>query len=93
MEDIKQKWQLWGLQCGIVETRIGGCFEEQWSRDLLAIFSTLEKAQEYVERSRLRNPGSPRRPDTKIFKKRSLLFYYQDCEIVEFRDPPFDPEI
>jgi hypothetical protein len=87
-------WELWGMSEEIGQEYIGGDFKTYYSHELVARFSTLEKAQEYVEGARLskRKKAGSFGVD-RVFKKNSLLWFYQDYEIKEYKDVPLDPDI
>lgn len=53
-------------------------------RELVATFSTLEKAEEYEAASRLKKGGR--------YRKDSLLYRYELCGIESYYPPEHDPE-
>lgn len=89
------QWALFGIRIEHSQREIGSNFEEYDVKDLVAFFTTLEKAEQYVENSKLKNPKKPwiwQQP--KVFKKSSLLGCYHYAEIEEYFEPsvPVDPE-
>jgi len=73
---------------------IGGDFSEHESREPVAEFSSVEKAEAYVEACRLAKPkrGGSFAAD-QPFRKGSLLYYYSGAEIESWGGLPHDPEL
>jgi hypothetical protein len=77
--------ELYGLRTDYIQHKIGGSFEAEQVRDLLATFDTEREAQAYVKASELVN-NSGIYPTYSIYKqfryrKGSLLRNYTDYEI------------
>lgn len=78
--------ELYGLRTEHVQHKIGGDFEAEQVRDLLATFDTEREAQAYVKASELVN-NSGGYPTYDIYRKQfryrkdSLLRNYTSCEI------------
>lgn len=77
--------ELYGLRTDYIQHKIGGSFEAEQVRDLLATFDTEREAQAYVKASELVN-NSGIYPTYNIYKqfryrKGSLLRNYTDYEI------------
>ena len=78
--------ELYGLRTDYIQHKIGGSFEAEQVRDLLATFDTESEAQAYVKASELVN-NSGGYPTYDIYRKRfryrkdSLLRNYTDYEI------------
>ena len=78
------KYELWGIH-----GHQGGGDDE----DLVAIFSSEEKAKAYVKASLLKKQ---RYYSWKEFRKKSLLSFYDNYnirEVREYDDYPYDPEL
>ncbi len=88
---------LYGIRRDYHQHLIGGEFEPTDTRDLVAVFTTEEKAKSYVKKAKLKNQvrrhafGQP-----KMFRKSTLLGYYDYAEIEQYStpvEPIIDPEI
>jgi hypothetical protein len=84
--------ELWGIRTDYHQERIGGDFEPNEVRELVATFNTREMAESYVSAAKRKNP--PRRtafsrPTT--FLKKSLLGYYDGVEIESMEEPDYPP--
>lgn len=86
------KYELWGYEENISQDKIGGPFIKHGKWELVAVFTTLEKAESYIKKSRLKNIKKSWSGD-QVFKNNSILRNHQDCEIREFIEPVIDPEI
>jgi hypothetical protein len=80
--------ELWGLRRDYFQRQIGGSFEPEDTRELLATFSTEALAKSYVKSSEL-NPSM--RSSRYRFRKGSLLRYYDSYEICSGSGVPHDP--
>ncbi len=78
-----------------IETYIDGVHKSKEEKTLIALFTTKEKAEEYVNKSYLKM--SEQLCSNKFFKNNSLLKDYQYCVIKRYRrfttTPPINPEI
>jgi len=83
--------ELWGIRTDYFQQKIGGPFEPETTRELLATFTLEEDARKYVKKSHLK--GDPNRHvDIQRgmfrFRKESLLRMYDDYEICTHHDVP-----
>jgi hypothetical protein len=92
-------YELYGLRTDSVYGYGGWTDEKEEVRELLATFSTIEKAEQYVSNSMLKAAkdkyfiGRIKRGNYK-FKKASLLREYDDYEICRTEEsPPHNPII
>ena len=85
------RYALYGLNSNNSQDIIGGPWVEHPSKDLIAVFTSFEKASQYVSRSRLKNPKHFTWGNSKVFRNGSLLAVYEDCEIEQYFEPEVDP--
>ena len=70
---------------GLTTEKFAGGWETSEVRVLVATFETKEMAEEYVQRSIVKNQRRPYHPA-------SVLGAYTDYEIVDFEEIPYNPE-
>lgn len=95
---LRTDYILYGVRTDYVQHLIGGAFEAQEIRDIVATFDTEKQAQAYVKESELVN-NSGGSPTYNIYRKQfryrknSVLRMYTDYEIVasETTDVPHNP--
>ena len=88
--------ELWGFRRDYFQRQIGGSFEPEDTRELLATFSTEALAKSYVKSSELikdNNASIDIQRGRYRFRKDSLLRYYDSYEICGGSDVPHDPVI
>lgn len=93
---INTRWALYGVRYERRQTKIGGKFESETIKELIALFSTKQKAKQYIKKSQLKNLKPYNVGESgKIYKDKSLLKYYEEADIEEYFKPdyPIDPEI
>lgn len=76
------KFELYGVRTDYSQSAVGGDFEPDETRDLVATFDAEDQAKAYVLASRLKNQtrrGTFQQPTT--FRKASLLADYDSAEI------------
>lgn len=90
-------FELWGIRRDYFQREIGGSFEPEDTRELLATFSTEALARAYVKSSELikdPNASFSIQRGRYRYRKGSLLRYYDSYEICSDGDPvPHDPVI
>lgn len=90
-------FELWGIRRDYFQRQIGGSFEPEDTRELLATFSTEALARAYVKSSELikdKNASFSIQRGRYRYRKGSLLRYYDDYEICsEGGSVPHDPVI
>lgn len=90
-------FELWGIRRDYFQREIGGSFEPEDTRELLATFSTEALARAYVKSSELikdPNASFSIQRGRYRYRKGSLLRYYDSYEICSVGDPvPHDPVI
>ena len=90
-------FELWGIRRDYFQREIGGSFEPEDTRELLATFSTEALARAYVKSSELNkdpNASFSIQRGRYRYRKDSLLRYYDSYEICSDGDPvPHDPVI
>ena len=90
-------FELWGIRRDYFQRQIGGSFEPEDTRELLATFSTEALARAYVKSSELikdPNASFSIQRGRYRYRKGSLLRYYDSYEICSDGDPvPHDPVI
>lgn len=81
--------ELWGIRTDHFQRQIGGPFEPEITRDLVATFTLEEDALKYVKKSELKGD---RHVDIQRgmyrFRKESLLRMYDDYEICTHHENP-----
>ena len=79
--------ELYGLRTDYAQHLIGGSFEREEVRDLVAVFDTEQMAKDYVKNSELDKPKHGYQPSYDIYRKKfrykakSVLRHYTDHEI------------
>ena len=90
-------FELWGIRRDYFQRQIGGSFEPEDTRELVATFSTEALARAYVKSSELikdKNTSFSIQRGRYRYRKDSLLRYYDDYEICSGGDTvPHDPVI
>ena len=84
-----------GTEIDVYQEFISGPFEEHEEKDIIALFTTEEKAKAYIEKSRLKKPIRESFSSEKPFRATSLLRNCTYAEIEEWIQPeyPIDPEL
>ena len=93
MEDDMGLIELWGMRTDYHQRTIGGPFEPDTTRVLLATFTRLEDAKKYVRDSELAvHPNRYVYVDIQRgkyrYRKGSLLREFDDCELCEHHERP-----
>ena len=72
---------------------IGEDFKVDEHPEKVAIFTSREKAQDYIDKARLKQPIKQSFSGTRSFKEKSVLAGAAYAEIEQYRDLPINPWI
>lgn len=77
-------WALIGEREEYYQTKIGGPWEIDTEYEIVALFTQKVFAEDYIYKSKLKNPQRRTFCGNKVFRNNSLLCNYQRAEIEEY---------
>jgi hypothetical protein len=81
-----------GIKKNVYQEKVGGSFLVDEVPEPVALFDNEKKAEEYVAKSKLKNPVFNTWGEDKIFKKKSLLGGCSDYDIEKYIELPCNPK-
>jgi hypothetical protein len=91
----KSMYVLIGTRNDVYQDKIGEPFEDHYTEEQVALFTSEKEAKEYIEKARLKHPKRQSFGDTITFKRNSLLMGYEYAHVEEYDEPdlPINPKI
>ena len=93
---MEMKWCIIGTSNDVYQDKIGEPYLDHYAEEVIATFDTKEMAEDYIKKSRLKQPKRRSFASTIMFRSKSLLSGCEDAEAQEFEEeypPPHNPEI
>ena len=84
-------FELVGTKVEVSQEYIGGDFERHETERVVATFDRREDAEDYIERSRLKNRIHVSFGSDIVFRKSSLLCNCESAEVIEKVEPEIPP--